>query len=133
MNNKKIRTYNELNIEEKTLLDTMRTMKLSCDQARFELFSYKLTNLIETYEESIELRKDAQATLFDILEELDKNELSAIYVSYEELGKNREAELNNINTELNIIKEYNVGFNEALNMIYSGVAEEILINEENNW
>lgn len=56
-----------------------------------------------------------------------------LYVSYEELGKNREAELNNINTELNIIKEYNVGFNEALNMIYSGVAEEILINEENNW
>ena len=78
MNNEKIRTYNELNIEEKTLLDTMRTMKLSCDQARFELFSYKLTDLIETYEELIELRKDAQATLFDILEELDKNELSAI-------------------------------------------------------
>ena len=45
-----------------------------------------------------------------------------LYVSYEELGKNREAELNNINTELNIIKEYNVGFNEALN-IYTVVLQ----------
>lgn len=133
MNNEKIRTYNELNIEEKSLLDTMRTMKLSCDQARFELFSYKLTNLIETYEDMIELRKDAQATLFKILGELDKNELSAIDVNYEELGKNREVELNSINEELNIIKEYKLGFDEALMLIYDGTAEKLLIQEENNW
>lgn len=52
--------------------------KLSYEQARFELFSFKLEKLLDTYEQLIQLRKDAQATLFEILEEIDKNELSAI-------------------------------------------------------
>ena len=72
MNNEKIKTYDELNIDEKTLLDTFRTMKLSCDQAKFELISYKLTNLMDTYEQLTELRKNAQATLFEILKEIDE-------------------------------------------------------------
>lgn len=133
MNNEKIKPYNQLNNNEQEVIDSFRKMKLLMDQSRFELFSYKLTDLLTKYESLLELRNETQALLFDVLEELDKNGLSAIDVSYEELGRNREAELNNIHAELNIIKEYKVGFNEALDMIYSGVAEELLISEENNW
>ena len=50
MNNEKIRTYDELNNDEKEVLDTMRMLKLISDQARFELFSYQLTDLLEKYE-----------------------------------------------------------------------------------
>lgn len=132
MNNEKIRTYDELAPEEKEVMDTFRTMKLSYDQARFELFSYKLTDLHEKYEYLIELRKETHALLFDILEEIDKNDLSSIHIDYEKLGRNRQMEADNIAEEVNIVQEYKAGFDEALDMIYSSVAEQLLIQDENN-
>ena len=133
MNSDKIRRYDELHPEEKELLDTFRTMKLNCDQAKFELYSYRLNDLIEKYENLIEIRKDTQALLFEILEELDKDDLSAIDVSAEELGRKREADLNNISNEIYLVQEYKAGFDEALSLIYNGTAEQLLIDEENNW
>lgn len=133
MNTEKIKSYNELNIDEKQMIDCFREMKLVSDQARFELFAFKLENLLDKYETIIQLRKESQALLFDILDEIDKNGLSTIDVNVEELGRNREVDLNHITHELNIIQEYKTGFDEALDMIYTGVAEEILISEENSW
>ena len=133
INNQKIKTYDELNVSEKELIDCFRQMKLLSDQARFELFSYKLTDLLNKYEDILELRKEAQALLFDVLEEIDKNDLSSIHVDYEKLGKNRMQEENNIREEINIVEEYKFGFSEALQLIYDGTAEQLLIQEENNW
>ena len=131
MNNEKVRTYDELNVGE-DLVDILRTMKLSYDQARFELYSYCLNDIIEKYENLIEMRKDTQALLFEMLEQIDKC-LTTIHVSPDELDLNREVELNNINGELNIIQEYKTGFDEALSLIYDGTIEQILIEEENSW
>ena len=88
MNDYEIKTYDELNVTEKEVIDCFRQMKLLSDQARFELFSYKLTDLLNKYEDILELRKEAQALLFDVLEEIDKNDLSSIHVDYEKLGRN---------------------------------------------
>ncbi len=49
------------------------------------------------------------------------------------MGRHRQVEADNIAEEVNIVEEYKTGFDVALDMIYSGVAEEILVNEENNW
>ena len=133
INNKKIKTYNECNVDEKELLDTFRAMKLNYDQARFELYSYRLNDLIEKYEKIVEMRRDAQALFFEIMEEIDKDGLSAIDVSYEKFGRNRQIEEDYINEELNVIREYKVGFDEALALIYDGTAEKILIQDECNW
>ena len=76
MSNDEIKRYDELSATEKEVMDTFRRMKLLSDQARFELFSYKLTDLLNKYEEILELRKETQALLFDVLEEIDKNDLS---------------------------------------------------------
>ena len=46
---------------------------------------------------------------------------------------NRQVEADNIAEEVNIVQEYKAGFDVALHMIYSGVAEDLLIREENNW
>lgn len=78
------------------LIDCFRAMKLNHDQAQFELYSYRLNDLLAKYENLVEIRKDTQALLFEILEEIDKDGLSSIDVSAEELGQNREADLNNI-------------------------------------
>lgn len=57
MNNEKIRTYDELLPQEKVVIDTFREMKLTSDQSRFELFAFKLENLLDKYETIIQLRK----------------------------------------------------------------------------
>ncbi len=113
INNQKIKTYDELNVSEKELIDCFRQMKLLSDQSRFELFSYKLTDLLNKYGDLLELRKELHALLFDVFEEIDKNDLSSIHVDYEKLGKNRMQEENNIREEINIVEEYKFGFSEA--------------------
>lgn len=130
MNTEKLQTYNQLNSEQKKLIDTVRQMKLMGDQARFELFSYQLDILLEKYQAIMQLRKEAQALLFNVLERIEQNSLSAIDIDYYKLGKNRINEENTINEEVNIVEEYKIGFDEALDLIYSGVAEQILIAED---
>lgn len=121
-----------MNIGEKELLDIFRTMKLNYDQARFEQYSHRLNDLIEKYENIVEMRRDAQASFFELLEKIDKDDLSED-VGYEKFGRNRHVEEDYINEELNIMHEYKAGFDEALDLICSGVAEELLIRKECNW
>ena len=131
MVNDEIKTYDECNADEQEVLDTFRKMKLMFDQARFELFSYKLTDLLEKYESILELRKETQALLFDVLNEIDQHGLSGIDVDYEKLGRNRHVEPDNIRNELNIVNKYRSAFDEGLALIYGGVAEQALMDAEN--
>ena len=133
IDNQKIRTYNDCTADEKEVLDSFRKMKLMFDQARYELFSYKLTDILEKYEDLLEMRQETQALLFEVLEEINKHGLSGIDIGYEKLGRNREAEADNIREEVNIVKEYKVAFDEGLALISSGAAEQAIIDAENNW
>ncbi|WP_405309131.1 hypothetical protein [Methanobrevibacter sp.] len=103
------------------------------DQVRYELFSYKLTDLLDKYEGLIEMRKETQALLFAVLEEIDQHGLAGIDVDYEKLGRNRQAEADNIAEEVNIVKEYKVAFDDGLALISSGAVEQAIIDAENNW
>ena len=47
MNKEKIRTYDELEDDEKEVLDSFRKMKLMYDHARFKLHSLQVENLIK--------------------------------------------------------------------------------------
>ena len=58
------------------VLDSFRKMKLLWDQARFEMFSYQLTDLLEKYEGLLELHKETRALLFDVLKKIDQHELA---------------------------------------------------------
>ena len=131
IDNQKIRTYNECTADEKEVLDSFRKMKLMFDQARYELFSYKLTDLLEKYEGLLEMRQETQALLFTVLEEINQHGLAGIDVDYEKLGRNRQAEADNIAEEVNIVKEYKVAFDEGLALINNGVAEQVIIGIEN--
>ena len=55
-------------LTKKKLLDTFRAMKVNYDQARFELYSYRINDLIEKYENIVEMRRDTQALFFEIME-----------------------------------------------------------------
>ena len=70
MNNDKIRNYNELDVDEKEVLDAFRQMKLISDYNRFKLYKYKVENLINDYEQLKKLRQEIQVSYFSIYEEL---------------------------------------------------------------
>ena len=133
IDNQKIRIYDECTADEKEVLDSFRKMKLLFDQARYELFSYKLTYLLEKYEGLLEMRHETQALLFTLLQQIDKHGLVGIDVDYEKLGRNRQIEADNIAEEVNIVKEYKTAFDEELALISSGAAEQALIDAENSW
>ncbi len=133
IDNQKIKTYDECTADEKEVLDSFRKIKLLFDQARYELFSYKLTDLLEKYEGLLEMRKETQALLFAVLEEIDQHGLAGIDVDYEKLGRNRQAEADNIAEEVNMVKEYKTAFDEGLALISSGIAEQLILDAENSW
>lgn len=75
MNNEKIRTYGELNIDEKEVLDSFRKMKLMYDHARFKLRNIQVEDLIKDYEELKKLREEIQVKYFSIYEDLLADDL----------------------------------------------------------
>lgn len=51
MDEDKMRTYDELNVDEKEVLDVFRQMKLMSDFNRFKFYNLKVENLIAKYEQ----------------------------------------------------------------------------------
>ena len=89
--------------------------------------------LLEKYEDLLEMRQETQVALFEVLDEIDQHDLSGIDVDYEKLARNRQVEADNIREEVNIVNEYKLAFDEGLALIYSGAAEQALIDAENGW
>lgn len=58
MNEDKIRTYDELNVDEKEVLNFFRQMKLESDYNKFRFYNLKVENLIEKYEQLKQLREE---------------------------------------------------------------------------
>lgn len=115
------------------VLDSFRKMKLLWDQARFEMFSYQLTDLLEKYEGLLELHKETRALLFDVLKKIDQHELAGIDVDYEKLDRNRQVEADNIREEISIVEEYKCAFDTALLLIARGDVNQAIIDTENSW
>ena len=130
MNNYKIKTYGELNVEQKYVMDTLRDMKLGYDKARFELINFQLTNLITKYEKLMELRKEIQEQFFAVIEAINHNELDDVDVNAHQYQQIRDNENATWEGELDIICNYKYQIDEGLELLNSGVVEQILIAEE---
>lgn len=70
MTDEKIRTYDELEDDEKEVLDAFRQMKLMSDYNKFKLYKFKVEDLINDYEQLKQLRQDIQEKYFSVYEEL---------------------------------------------------------------
>lgn len=55
MSNDEIKIYDELNVDKKDVINCFHQMKLLNGPVRFEQFTYKLTDLLNKYEEILEL------------------------------------------------------------------------------
>lgn len=131
MNNEKIRTYGELNIDEKEVLDSFRKMKLMYDHAKFKLRNIQVEDLIKDYEELKKLREEIQVKYFSIYEDLLADDLIEGELDASLWGITREHENETWDAELRLMSEIKTNFDIAINLIESGEAEQVIIDAEN--
>ena len=132
MNNDRIKKYDELDVDEKEVLDSFRKMKLMYDHARFKLHKLQVEDLINDYEQLKKLREEIQVKYFSIYEELLAEDLIEGELDASIWGLTREHENDTWNAELRLISDIKTNFDIGINMIESGEAERAIIADENN-
>ena len=132
MNNDRIKKYDELDVDEKEVLDSFRKMKLMYDHARFKLHKLQVEDLINDYEQLKKLREEIQAKYFSIYEELLAEDLIEGELDAGIWGITREHENEIWDSEIRLISDIKREFDMAINMIESGEAEQAIIDDENN-
>ena len=132
MNNDRIKKYDELDVDEKEVLDSLRKMKLMYDHARFKLHKLQVEDLINDYEQLKKLREEIQAKYFSIYEELLAEDLIEGELDAGIWGITREHENEIWDSEIRLISDIKREFDMAINMIESGEAEQAIIADENN-
>ena len=131
MDEEKIRRYDELEEDEKEVLDSFRKMKLMYDYARFKLHKIQVENLINDYEQLKKLREDIQVKYFSIYDELLAEDLIEGELDASVWGITREHENEIWNSELRLMSDIKTNFDIAIDMIESGEAEQAIIDDEN--
>lgn len=132
MNNDRIKKYDELDVDEKEVLDSFRKMKLMYDHARFKLHKLQVEDLINDYEQLKKLREDIQVKYFSIYEELLAEDLIEGELDAGIWGLTREHENEIWDSEIRLISDIKREFDMAITMIESGEAEQAIIADENN-
>ena len=131
MDNDRIRKYDELEDDEKNVLDVFRQMKLLADYNKFKLYKYKVEDLIGDYEELKKLREEIQAKYFSVYDELVNEELIEGELDASIWGVARELENETWDSEVKLMSEIKTNFDIAINMIETGEAEQMIIDDEN--
>lgn len=131
MNNEKIRNYDELEDDEKEVLDSFRKMKLMYDYARFKLHRLQVEDLIKDYEQLKKLREEIQVKYFSVYEELLAEDLIEGEMDASIWGITREHENEVWDSEIRLMSDIKTNFDIALHMIESGEAEQAIIDDEN--
>lgn len=132
MNEYKIRPYDELEVDEKELLDVFRQMKLIADYNKFKLYRYKVEDLINDYEELKHLREQIQEKYFSLYDEMIQEGLIDGELDVSGWGLIRDHENETWNSELELMSEIKTQFDIGIGMIESGEAEQSIIDAENN-
>ena len=133
MTEDRFRKYDELEDDEKEVLDAFRQMKLMSDYNRFKLYKFKVEDLINDYEQLKQLREKIQAKYFSIYEELLNEELIEGELDASIWGITRGHENETWNSELKLMSEIKTNFDIAIKMIESGEADQSIIDAENNF
>ena len=131
MNKEKIRTYDELEDDEKEVLDSFRKMKLMYDHARFKLHRLQVEDIIHDYEQLKKLREQIQVKYFSIYKELLAEDLIEGELDASVWGITREHENEVWDSELRLMSDIKINFDLAIAMIESGEAEQAIIDDEN--
>lgn len=129
MINEKIKTYGELNIDEKEIVDSFCKMKLLYDHSRFKLYNHQIDDLIEDYQQLKQLREDIQEKYFSIFNQLQNETLLEGEIDTLTWAVNRETENDVWASEIRLMDTIKAEFEVAIGMIESGEAEKTILYE----
>ena len=130
MGSNEVKSYDELNIFEKEIIDTIRQFQLEKNHAKLSLYSFKLDDLLKDYDELINLRKSIQMKYFSIFNEIKNEKLVDGEINSNLWYYNRENEDNIWKEELNVLGLIKNTIDENIKLIESGNAEKIIIESE---
>ena len=116
MTEDRFRKYDELEVDEKEVLDAFRQMKLMSDYNKFKLYNFKVEDLINDYQELKQLRQTIHAKYFSIYEELLNENLIEGELDAGDWGRIREKENETWKSELNLLSEIKTIFKSQLNV-----------------
>lgn len=131
MTEDRFRKYDELEDDEKEVLDVFRQMKLISDYNRFRLYKFKVEDLIKDYEQLKHLREEIQVKYFSIYDELAAEELIEGELDASAQGITREHENETWDSEVRLMSDIKTNFDMAIKMIENGEAEQSIIDAEN--
>lgn len=131
MNNDRFRKYDELEDDEKEVLDSFRQMKLLYDHARFKYHRLQVEDLINDYEQLKKLRGEIKVKYFSIYEELLAEDLIEGELDASVWGITREHENEVWDSEIRLMSDIKREFDIGIGMIESGEAEQAIIDDEN--
>ena len=127
-----IKTYDELEPEQKEVFDTFRKMKFSVDYANFRYQTVKLEDLLEDYKKLKKLRENIQEKYFSIYEELLSEDLINDVLDASEWASIRDQEKETWDAESNMMLEIKEQLELAMSMIESGEADRMYIEAQNS-
>ena len=130
--NSQIKNYDELNNDEHFVMQMFRTMKIEMDKSRFELLSYKINDLLNSYQELQQLRDNIRVSYFSVLEEIDANMLGAVDVNYEKWNELLSNENANWNEESELLGQFKYYLDDLIMQLDDGTMEQLIIEEEKN-
>ena len=110
MNNDRIKKYDELDVDEKEVLDSFRKMKLMYDHARFKLHALQVEDIIKDYEQLKKLREEIQVKYFSIYDELLAEDLIECELDASIWGITREHENEVWDSELRLMSDIKTNF-----------------------
>lgn len=131
MNNDRFRKYDELEDDEKEVLDSFRQMKLLYDHTRFKYHRLQVEDLINDYEQLKKLREEIKVKYFSIYEELLAEDLIEGELDASVWGITREHENEVWDSEIRLMSDIKREFDIGIGMIESGEAEQAIIDDEN--
>ena len=131
MINEEIKIYNELNDEQKQIIDDFRTMKLNWDHARFSLYKFRIEDILSDYQKMLEFRAGIQLKYHDIIHDLNEDELIEGELDAHKWSTHREQEDLVWTAEMQLLDDVKGNFEMAIKMIESGEAEKSIIEAEN--
>ena len=127
-----IKTYDELEPEQKEVFDTFRQMKLTADYANFRYHKLKFEDLLADYEELNKLRENIQEKYFSIYAELLSESLIEGELDVGDWAVVREHEKETWDAESDLMLELKNQLELAMSLIESGEADRMIIEEENS-
>ena len=130
MDYQKIRNYNELNDDEKFVVEFFREMKIECETAKYELMFYLISDLINEYLELQQLRNDIQERYFAVLKKINESEFADVDVDYKEWDEIRAYENTRWNEELESLTGFKHYLDDILYQFKNVAIKQQMIDEQ---